>query len=270
MLKLYNTLTRKKESFKPINTGKVKLYACGPTVYWYAHIGNLRSYIFEDILKRTLEYNGYKVKHIINITDVGHLTSDSDTGEDKMEKGAKREKKSVWEIAEYYTKTFQEDIKKLNIKNPSAWAKVTDYIKEQIDLIYDLEKKGYTYLINDGLYFDTSRIKDYGKLWGSKKINLKAGARVEIVKGKKNITDFALWKLTPAGVQRQMEWNSQKPNSESPTTFIVEELIIFKYIILMRLPKPKLLMVRYQLDFGCTENSSTLKEKKWGNQMGIL
>ncbi len=208
MLKLYNTLSRKKELFKPIESGKVALYACGPTVYWYAHIGNLRSYIFEDILRRTLEYNGFKIKHIINITDVGHLTSDADTGEDKMEKGARREKRTVWEIAEYYTKAFQEDIKKLNINDPSAWTKATDYIKEQIDLIKKLEKKGFTYLISDGVYFDTSKMKDYGKLWGSKKTNLKAGARVEMAEGKKNPSDFALWKLTPHGVKRQMEWDS--------------------------------------------------------------
>ncbi len=207
MIKLYNTLSRKKEIFKPIKKGKVGLYTCGPTVYWYAHIGNLRTYLFEDILRRVLEYNNYDIMHVMNITDVGHLTSDSDTGEDKMEKGSKRENKTVWEIAEHYTDAFKEDLKKLNIKEPSYWTKVTDYIKEQIDLIKELEKKGYTYLIEDGVYFDTSKI-EYGELWGSKKISLKAGARIEMVKGKKNITDFALWKLTPKGVERQMEWNS--------------------------------------------------------------
>ncbi len=208
MLKLYNTLTRKKEAFKPIKKNKVGLYACGPTVYWYAHIGNMRAYIFEDILRRTLEYNGYDVKHVVNITDVGHLTSNADTGEDKMEKGAKRDKKSVWEIAEHYTKAFKKDIAKLNIKKPSVWTKATDYIAEQIEIIEKLEKKGFTYLINDGVYFNTSKLDNYGKLWGSKRVQLKAGARVEMVKGKRNPSDFALWKLTPVGTKREMEWDS--------------------------------------------------------------
>ncbi len=208
MIKLYNTLTRKKEPFEPIKAGKVGLYACGPTVYWYAHIGNLRSYIFEDVLRRTLEYNGYEAEHVMNITDVGHLTSDADTGEDKMEKGAKRENKSVWDIAEHYTEAFKEDIKKLNIKEPSVWTKATDYIAEQIEIIEELGKKGFTYLIEDGVYFDTSKMDDYGKLWGSKKVELKAGARIEMVKGKRNLSDFALWKLTAPGTKRQMEWDS--------------------------------------------------------------
>lgn len=208
MLKLYNTLSRKKEEFKSIKPKKAGLYTCGPTVYWFAHIGNLRTYIFEDILKRVLEYNGYKVSHIMNITDVGHLTSDADTGEDKIEKGAKREGKTAWEIAEFYTKTFKNDLKRLNIKEPDVWVKATDTIKEQIDLIKVLEKKGFTYILPDGVYFDTSKINDYGKLTGQKKKKLKAGARVEMVKGKKNITDFALWKFTPEGVKRQMEWDS--------------------------------------------------------------
>ncbi len=207
-MKLYNTLTRKKETFKSIKPRRVGLYACGPTVYWYAHIGNLRSYIFEDTLKRVLEYNGYKVKHVINITDVGHLTSDADSGEDKMEKGAKREKKSVWQIAEHYTRAFKEDIKALNIKEPTVWTKATDYIKEQIDLIKEMEKNGFTYKIDDGLYFNTTKLENYGRLWGSKDVQLKAGARVEVVKGKKNPSDFALWKLTPANIKREMEWDS--------------------------------------------------------------
>ena len=203
-IRLFNTLGRKKQTFKPLKKNKVGLYTCGPTVYNYAHIGNLRSYIFSDILKRTLEFNGYKVKHIINITDVGHLVSDADTGEDKIEVGAKREKKTAWQIVEFYTKAFQKDIKKLNIKKPDKWAKASDYIKEQIDLIKLLEKKGYTYRIKDGVYFDTSKIKDYGKLTGSKKKTHKA--RIEITKGKKNPTDFALWKFSEK--KRQMEWNS--------------------------------------------------------------
>ncbi len=208
MLKLYNTLTRKKENFKPLKKDKVGFYACGPTVYNYAHIGNLRTYIFEDILKRVLLYNDYKVKHVMNITDVGHLTSDEDTGEDKLEKGAKREKKTVWQIAEFYTKHFQKDLKNLNIIDPNVWIKATDTIKEQIDLIKKLEKKGFTYTIDDGVYFNTSKLKNYGQLWGQKAETLKPGARVEMVKGKKNPTDFALWKLSPKGTKRQMEWKS--------------------------------------------------------------
>src|SRR3989344_387237 len=142
MLKLYNTLTRKKETFKPLKDNLAKIYTCGPTVYNYAHIGNLRTYIFEDILKRVLFYNKYKVKHVMNITDVGHLTSDADTGEDKLELGAKRERKSVWEIAEFYTKAFKDDIKKLNIIPPNIWCKATDHIKEQIELIKKLKERG--------------------------------------------------------------------------------------------------------------------------------
>jgi len=208
MLKFYNTLTRKKEIFKPLKDKRVGLYTCGPTVYWYAHLGNLRTYIFEDILKRVLEYNGYKVKQIMNITDVGHLTSDADSGEDKMEIGAKREKKTAWQIADFYTRAFEKDIKELNIKSPTLWPKATDHIKEQIELIEILEKKGVTYKISDGIYFDTSKIKDYGKLAGPKKRKIKAGARIEMVPGKKNPTDFALWKFSPKRVKRQMEWNS--------------------------------------------------------------
>jgi len=207
-LMLYNTLSRKKETFKPLKNKKVGLYTCGPTVYWFAHIGNLRTYIFEDILRRVLEYNDYKVNQVMNITDVGHLTSDADTGEDKMEKGAKREGKTAWEIAKFYTEAFQKDIKRLNIEESTLWVKATDHIKEQIELIKVLEKKGFTYKISDGIYFDTSELKDYGKLAGSGKRKIKAGARVKIVPGKKNPTDFALWKFSPSGVKRQMEWES--------------------------------------------------------------
>ena len=159
-------------------------------------------------MKRVLEYNGYKIKHTMNITDVGHLTSDADTGEDKLEKGAKREKKTVWEIAEFYTTAFKKDLKQLNIKPPNVWVKATATIKEQIDLIKILEKKGFTYKIQDGIYFDTSKLKTYGRLRGNKKITLKAGTRVAMVCGKKNPTDFALWKFSPKETKRQMEWNS--------------------------------------------------------------
>ena len=207
-LLLYNTLTRRKEEFKPLKGKKVGLYTCGPTVYNYAHIGNLRTYIFEDVLRRVLEFNGYKVKQIMNITDVGHLTSDGDTGEDKLEKGAQREGKSVWEIADFYTKAFKEDLIDLNIQMPHKWIKATDCIKEQINFVRKLEKKGLTYQTSDGIYFDTAKYPDYAKL---AKLNLegqKEGARVEVNSEKKNSTDFALWKFSPSGSKRQMEWNS--------------------------------------------------------------
>ena len=206
-LKLYNTLTRKKEIFKPIKKGKVGLYSCGPTVYNYAHIGNLRTYIFNDILRRVLLYNGYDVKHVMNITDVGHLTSDADTGEDKVELEAKKEKKNAFEIAKFYTDAFKHDISELNILPPSIWCKATEHILEQITLMQKLEKKSYTYKTADGIYFDTSKFKSYGKLARLKIKSLKAGARVKVGE-KKNKTDFALWKFSFPQQKRQMEWQS--------------------------------------------------------------
>ena len=209
MLKLYNTLTREKEEFKPICPGKAGMYTCGPTVYWFAHLGNMRAYLFEDALKKVLRYNGYQVKHVINLTDVGHLTSDEDTGEDKLEKGARRDNKTVWEVADFYARAFKRDLKLLNFQEPDVWIKATDTIKEQIELIKVLEQKGFIYIIADGVYFDTSKLPSYGKLWPNKKMDLKAGARVEMVEGKKNPTDFALWKFSPKeGPKRQMEWES--------------------------------------------------------------
>lgn len=207
-LYLYNTLTRKKEKFEPINPPYVGIYTCGPTVYNYAHIGNLRTYIFEDILKRVLLYNGYIVKHVMNITDVGHLTSDADEGEDKIEREAKKERRSAWEIAEFYTEAFKRDIRKLNIIEPDIWCKATEHIKDFIDLILILENKGYTYKTSDGIYFDTSKVPDYGKLAGQDLESLLPGARVEYNPEKKNPTDFALWKFSPKDVKRQMEWDS--------------------------------------------------------------
>ena len=206
-LKIYNTLSRKKEIFKPIKKGLVGLYTCGPTVYSYQHIGNLRSYIFSDILKKVLTYNGYKVKQVMNVTDVGHLTSDADTGEDKIEKAAKKEKKTAKEIANYYWKIFREDFKKLNIIEPNIWSKATEHIKEQIDLVKILEKKGYTYKTKDGIYFDTSKFKNYGQLAQLKKQKLQAGKRIDLGE-KKNITDFALWKFSKKSGLRQQEWKS--------------------------------------------------------------
>jgi cysteinyl-tRNA synthetase len=205
-IRLYNTLTRKTEEFKPISK-TVSLYTCGPTVYNYAHLGNLRAFIFEDILKRVLMYDGYKVKHIMNITDVGHLVSDADTGEDKMEKGAAREGKSAWDIAKFYTDAFFNDLHELNILPATKYPRATDHIKEQINLIKKLEKNGFTYQTSDGIYFDTSKLPDYGKMAQLTKQKLEAGARVDMGE-KKNTTDFALWKFSPTGTKRQMEWPS--------------------------------------------------------------
>jgi cysteinyl-tRNA synthetase len=205
---LYNTLTLHKEEFVPIKPGQVGLYTCGPTVYNYAHLGNLRSYLFEDFLQKTLEYNGYQVKRVMNITDVGHLTGDMDMGEDKMERGAAREGKSAWQIAEFYTQAFKQDLAQLHIQEPGVWCKVTDNIPEQIAMIQMLEVKGYTYKISDGLYFDTARVTDYNKLSHLPLADLQEGARVEINPEKKHPTDFALWKFSPVGVKRQMEWES--------------------------------------------------------------
>ena len=207
-LKLYNSLRRKKEIFFPLHPDYVGLYTCGPTVYNYAHIGNLRTYIFEDLLKRTLEYFGYKVKHVMNITDVGHLVGDMDMGEDKLETSAKKEGRSAWDIASFYTDAFREDILALNILYPDVWCKATDYIKEQIVLVEQLEKGGYTYRTSDGIYFDTSKVEDYNKLSHLSLESLKEGARVEKNEEKHNPTDFALWKFSPIGVKRQMEWDS--------------------------------------------------------------
>ncbi len=203
---LYNTLTRKKEAFKPIKPGKVGMYTCGPTVYNYAHIGNLRTYIFSDILKRVLSYNKYKVKQVINITDVGHLTSNADEGEDKMEEAAAKEGRSAKEIADYYFKIFHDDLRRLNIIGPWKWVKATEHVKEQIELIKALEKKGFTYETSDGIYFDTLKLKDYGKLANLKAEKLKAGKRISLGE-KKNKTDFALWKFSKEE-KRQQEWES--------------------------------------------------------------
>jgi len=207
MLKLYNTFTHQAEDFKPISKRRVGLYSCGPTVYWYQHVGNLRTYIFSDILKRVLEYKGFKVKHVINVTDVGHLTSDADTGEDKMERAAAKEGKTAKQISNFYLKAFQNDFRKLNIQKPNVWAKATENIKAQIALIKKLQDRGFTYKTSDGIYFDTSRFKDYGKMARLNKEGLEGGKRTEL-REKKNITDFALWKFSDNPGQRQQEWPS--------------------------------------------------------------
>lgn len=220
-LALYNTLSRKKEEFTTLKKGSVKIYTCGPTVYDFAHIGNLRTYIFEGVLIRVLLANGYKVKHVINITDIGHLASDADEGEDKMIKALRRENlpftpQSMQSLADKYTRAFKRDIAALNIfsfvSNPKytiIWAKATDHIKEQIRLIKKLEAKGYAYETKDGVYFDTSKLKDYGKLTNQKLEDLQEGARVEKNPNKKNPTDFSLW-LKNVGEHKNhvMKWKS--------------------------------------------------------------
>ncbi len=203
---LFNTAHRAKERFEPLHD-PVALYCCGPTVYNYAHIGNLRTYIFEDVLKRALVALGYKVRHIINITDVGHLTSDEDTGEDKMEKGARREGKSVWDIAAHFTRTFMDDIASLNIQPPDMWPKATDHIPQMIDLVRTLEGRGFTYQTSDGIYFATEKFPDYVKFAHLDPEKLRAGERVEMGE-KRSVTDFALWKFSPKEEKRQMEWES--------------------------------------------------------------
>lgn len=207
MIRLYNTLTRQKEEFHSIHEGKVGLYSCGPTVYWFAHIGNMRSFLFADVLRRTLELNGYEVKQVMNITDVGHLTDDASEGEDKMIVAMKREGKTAWEIAEFYTEAFKKDLEALNIKPANIYPKATDHIAEQIEMIESLETNGYTYRTTDGIYFDTSKLADYGRLSGQSAEEKKAGARVDMGE-KRNPTDFALWKFSSEGTNRDMEWES--------------------------------------------------------------
>lgn len=206
MLKFYNTLTRKKEDFKPIDQRSVRMYSCGPTVYSYAHIGNLRTYIFMDLIRRVLKFNGYKLKGVLNITDVGHLTYDSDDGEDKMEMAARAQQKTPTEIAEYYTEVFFRDFAKLNIEKPEIIAKATDHIKEMIDYVIKLEDKGYGYETGDGIYFDICKFSDYGTLSGAVLDDQIAGARVEVNSEKKHPADFALWKK--AEPNHIMQWES--------------------------------------------------------------
>ena len=208
-LRLYNTAARAKQPFEPITPGVVRMYCCGPTVYHFAHIGNLRTYVFEDLLRRALEACDYTVKHVVNITDVGHLTSDADSGEDKMEKGARREGKTVWDIADYYAQAFFNDWKALNLLEPTAWPKATGHIAEQIALIQELERKGFTYEVpGDGIYFDTAKFPRYPEFAGLDIEGMQAGARVAMNEGKRSPTDFALWKFSPKHEQRAMEWES--------------------------------------------------------------
>ena len=207
-IRLYNTLTRKLEEFKPLIPGKMGFYTCGPTVYWDAHIGNMRTFVNSDIIKRVFIENGYDVTHVTNITDVGHLTSDADSGDDKMEKGAARENMTVWDVAQKYIDGFLHDAEALNIIRPTYLPRATDHIAEQIEQVKKLEALGYTYEIpGDGIYYDTSKFANYGALGGQNLAELRGGARIDDT-GKRNSTDFALWKFSPTDVKRAMEWDS--------------------------------------------------------------
>lgn len=215
-LRLHNTPTGKLEEFVPQNPKQVLLYTCGPTVYDYQHIGNLSAYIYWDTLARTLIANGYEVRRVMNITDVGHLTSDADDGEDKLEKGARREGKTAWEVAEFFTKDFLENMEKLNWIKPDHITKATDFIEHQINFVRKLKEKGYTYKIDDGIYYDTSKFSRYADFAHIDLEQLKAGARVEFNTQKKNPSDFAVWKFTPSDEKRDMEW-------ETPTDLLDED-----------------------------------------------
>ncbi|MBQ8393516.1 MAG: cysteine--tRNA ligase [Clostridia bacterium] len=209
-MKIYNTLTRTLEEFKPIEDGKVQMYTCGPTVYHFAHIGNLRTYMMEDVLEKFLRYSGYDVKRVMNITDVGHLTSDGDTGEDKMLKGAKREKKTVLEIAEFYKNAFFADCAKLNIKTPDVIEPATQCIDEFIKTIEGLIEKGYAYLADGNVYFDTSKVADYNALTGHSSEELMVGVREDVTEdtSKRNKSDFVLWFTKSKFDDQELKWNS--------------------------------------------------------------
>jgi len=201
-------MTRNKEEFIPANKNKVGMYTCGPTVYNYAHIGNLRTYIFEDALKKSLEYVGYKVKHVMNVTDVGHLQSDGDEGEDKMALGASREHKTVWEIAKFYEDAFFEDCKKLNVKRPTVVCRATEHIEDMIKFVQKLEERGYTYESNGNVYFEIDKFEDYTKLANLSIDELEAGSRIEIDPNKKNPLDFVLWFTNSKFSNQIMQWDS--------------------------------------------------------------
>ena len=205
-MKVYNTLDREKEEFTPLQGNLVRMYSCGPTVYSYAHIGNMRTYIFMDLLRRSLRYCGYKVKGVMNITDVGHLLSDGDDGEDKMQKAARKEGKTPWEIAAFYTEAFFKDIDALNVGRPEIIAKATEHIPEMIEFVKGLMEKGYAYEISDGIYFDISKFPGYGKLSGQTVDEKEAGARIEENGEKRHPADFALWKK--ADKNHIMQWES--------------------------------------------------------------
>ena len=204
-LRLFNSLTRELETFAPIHPGEARVYTCGPTVYNYPHIGNMRAYVFADVLGRTLSWKGYALTHVINITDVGHLTDDADAGEDKLEKAAAERAQSIWDIARHYTEAYWADIKALNIRQPAHWSVATDYIEAMIEFAKSIAEQ-HCYELEGGLYFDVSTVADYGRL--ARAITDEGEGRIEAVEGKRNAADFAIWRKTPPGETRQMEWDS--------------------------------------------------------------
>ncbi|MEP1422240.1 MAG: cysteine--tRNA ligase [Erythrobacter sp.] len=204
-LKLFNSLTREIEPFTPVHEGEARVYTCGPTVYNYPHIGNMRAYVFADILGRALSHQGLKLTHIINITDVGHLTDDADEGEDKMEKMAAEKAQSIWDIAKHYTEAYWADVEALGIRAPAKWSIATDYIEEMLEFAKSIADK-HCYELDSGLYFDVASIEDYGRL--ARAVTEDGEGRIDTVEGKRNAADFAIWRKTPAGEKRQMEWDS--------------------------------------------------------------
>ena len=204
-LQLFNSLTRQLETFEPVHPGEARVYSCGPTVYNYPHIGNMRAYVFADVLGRTLSWKGYQLTHVINITDVGHLTDDADAGEDKLEKAAADNAQSIWDIAKHYTEAYWADVKALNIRQPAHWSVATDYIEQMIAFAQSIADK-HCYELDGGLYFDVSTVADYGRLARAKTED--GEGRIEAVEGKRNAADFAIWRKTPPGETRQMEWDS--------------------------------------------------------------
>ncbi|MFS0849160.1 cysteine--tRNA ligase [Novosphingobium panipatense] len=204
-LTLFNSLTRKLEPFVPVHPGEARVYTCGPTVYNYPHIGNMRAYVFADVLGRTLSYKGYRLTHVINITDVGHLTDDADAGEDKMEKMARAQAQSIWDIAAHYTQAYWADIAALNIRQPAKWSIATDYVPQMIAFAEKIADR-HCYELESGLYFDVSTVADYGRL--ARAVTEEGESRIDAVEGKRNAADFAIWRKTPSGEKRQMEWDS--------------------------------------------------------------
>ncbi|HWV59373.1 MAG TPA: cysteine--tRNA ligase [Sphingopyxis sp.] len=204
-LKLFNSLTRSLEIFEPVHPGEARVYSCGPTVYNYPHIGNMRAYVFADTLGRTLSYKGYKLTHVINITDVGHLTDDADAGEDKLEKAAAEKAQSIWDIARHYTEAYWADVKALNIREPAHWSIATDYVPQMIEFAKAIADR-HCYELDGGLYFDTTTVSDYGRL--ARHGTDEGESRIDPVDGKRHPADFAIWRRTPPGEKRQMEWDS--------------------------------------------------------------
>jgi cysteinyl-tRNA synthetase len=204
-LRLFNSLTRRLEPFEPVHPGEARVYTCGPTVYNFQHIGNMRAYVFADTLGRVLSFKGLRLRHVINITDVGHLTSDADAGDDKMEKAASKAGKSAWDIAKFYTDAYWRDIDRLNIRQPERWTIATDFVADMIEFAKSIEAR-HCYRLPGGLYFDTSTVPDYGRL--ARAATDEGESRIDPVEGKRHATDFAIWRATPPGETRQMEWDS--------------------------------------------------------------